>query len=709
MIFFRNELVRLVDENQLMRVLWISPSADAMVVMRVDGGISVPQWVQRSDWEALSQDGKIEPVADDERVRLPVENGLDDKARARRDNAWKHVQSLVEAEPDIYLSDKRAAMIRTVSETAGAHKDTIRNWLFEYWQRGMTKNALLPYWDKCGNRDKRKTAGEAKRGRPRTVSPGTGMNVCEKIREIFEVAISNYFLRNKKAGIKHTYNTMLRKFFSDRVEEGERGKLILRDVDSIPTYEAFYYWYRISRNEQQEARARKGRAFYERTMRPLLGNSTDEAIGPGYRYQIDATIADVYLASKVDLLRIIGRPVIYVVIDVWSRLIVGIYVGLERPSWTAAIMALLNAASDKVEFCKQYGIEIEAEEWPVSSLSSVVLGDRGEMESALATRMSEVLGVDVENTPPYRADWKGIVERRFNTLQAKFKPFVDGYIDVDYQERGGEDYRLDAKLTLDDFNRIMINAVLDHNATPIRGYPLLPAMIREGVLESPNEIWKWGVKNRSGMLKRYKRDLLQFALMHTAEAKVTASGFEFYGRNYMSGDVTERNWFSKARNGTWRVRVSYDPRCLDEILLHDAHERRRFKALRLIAEDSEEFGLSLQEVLAKRKQANSNRAAHKHPALQRTLEAEQAIEDIVSEARKRMEALGADNRSKAERTSEIRPNAEVERRARQKEEKFTTKPDEVNAPPVPGNVVRLRSVKQNLFAIPTIFDLQKKQ
>ena len=116
MIFFRNELVRLVDENQLMRVLWISPSADAMVVMRVDGGISVPQWVQRSDWEALSQEGKIEPVADDERVRLPVESGLDDKTRARRDNAWKHVQSLVEAEPDIYLSDKRAAMIRTLAK-----------------------------------------------------------------------------------------------------------------------------------------------------------------------------------------------------------------------------------------------------------------------------------------------------------------------------------------------------------------------------------------------------------------------------------------------------------------------------------------------------------------------------------------------------------------------------------------------------------------
>lgn len=54
-----------------------------------------------------------------------------------------------------------------------------------------------------------------------------------------------------------------------------------------------------------------------------------ETIGPGSRYQIDATIGDVYLVSEYNRNQIIARPIIYVVIDVFSRMITGVYVGLE--------------------------------------------------------------------------------------------------------------------------------------------------------------------------------------------------------------------------------------------------------------------------------------------------------------------------------------------------------------------------------------------
>lgn len=42
-------------------------------------------------------------------------------------------------------------------------------------------------------------------------------------------------------------------------------------------------------------------------MRGILGTSTAEVIGPGSRWQIDATIADVYLVSRTDRRRIVGR------------------------------------------------------------------------------------------------------------------------------------------------------------------------------------------------------------------------------------------------------------------------------------------------------------------------------------------------------------------------------------------------------------------
>jgi hypothetical protein len=702
MTFLRNELVRLAETGIRMRVLWVSSTADALVAIDVDAKRDVPQWGKRSEWETLRNDGRLEMVADDPFIRLPVEDTLRKASRDRRERAWSCIASLVSDEPGVYVSDTRAQMIAGAATVHHVHPDTVRNWMLDYWKRGMTRNALLGDWDKCGGPGKDKATSGAKRGRPRFISPGTGMNADEAVRKIFEVVIKNYFLGNAKATLRGVWRTMLRKFYSDHVAQ-EGTRLILRDVDRIPSYRTFDYWYRKRRDLQREVNARKGKKFWEKTLRPLLGNSTDEAIGPGFRYQIDATIADVYLVSKVNPKDVIGRPVLYVVIDVWSRMIAGIYVGIERPSWTAALMALLNAGSNKMEFCEQYGIGIEPAQWPCESLSNVLLGDRGELESKLAERLSNVLHVTVENAPPYRADWKGIVERQFGSLQAKFAPFVDGYIDVDYLERGGHDYRLDATLTLDDFTRVVIHSVLEHNASIINGYPMTVEMTREGVVPSPNELWKWGIRKRSGALRTYSSDTLRFALMHTAQATVTASGIEFHSRQYSCPYALEQGWFSRARRDkSWKVDISYDPRNLNEILLHDPKDRKLFKVCRLTTRDSEQYGLSLQELLIIQRQSRRGVAAAEHGVLEEKINREEEIFRIVEQARNRRNNAGPDRRSKAERTGNIKENGERERKEQRKVESFSfAKPASIES----DNVVSITPQPKTGYAMPSIFNL----
>ena len=109
---------------------------------------------------------------------------------------------------------------------------------------------------------------------------------------------------------------------------------------------------------------------------------------------------------------------LYIVVDVFSRMIVGIYVGFEGPSRVGAMMALANAASDKVEFCARFGIEIGEDYWPCKVLPDVLLGDRGEIASGLIETLINNFQVHVENATPYRADWKGIVEQRFVLCQS---------------------------------------------------------------------------------------------------------------------------------------------------------------------------------------------------------------------------------------------------------------------------------------------------
>mgnify|MGYP003643824981 CR=1 FL=1 len=56
--------------------------------------------------------------------------------------------------------------------------------------------------------------------------------------------------------------------------------------------------------------------IYKKDIRPLHSTATTQALGLGSRYEIDATIADVILVSDHDRNQPVGRPTVYIVIDV---------------------------------------------------------------------------------------------------------------------------------------------------------------------------------------------------------------------------------------------------------------------------------------------------------------------------------------------------------------------------------------------------------
>ena len=129
-------------------------------------------------------------------------------------------------------------------------------------------------------------------------------------------------------------------------------------------------------------------------------------------------------------------------------MITGAYVGLEEPSWLGMMMALVNAATDRVKFCAEYGIKIEEEEWLAHHIPDAILGDRGELAGKNVETSIDNLGIRIENAAPYRADWKGLVERHFRIIHDRVKPFLPGYVDVDFTQRGGKDYLIMNKVSI---------------------------------------------------------------------------------------------------------------------------------------------------------------------------------------------------------------------------------------------------------------------
>lgn len=95
-----------------------------------------------------------------------------------------------------------------------------------------------------------------------------------------------------------------------------------------PTYRQFRYYAEKELDFFKLARVRNPDR-YNKEWRPLLGSSTAESIGPGSRFQIDATIADVYLVSRADPRKIAGRPVLYMLSDQFSHMIPGFLYGVR--------------------------------------------------------------------------------------------------------------------------------------------------------------------------------------------------------------------------------------------------------------------------------------------------------------------------------------------------------------------------------------------
>jgi len=592
MNLFVNMLIEWQNESQSLieRLLWVDPSGTDVAVIEILNPQSLPVFHKCKDIEAAITSGQAQVLEVDPYAKLlcPGDSILD-KHLQRRDAAWEVIAPLVEDRTgQIFYAQGRGTLLNEREKQIGFTKKTIYKFLRRYWQGGQTKNALLPLFDKCGAKGKDRGSSSKKRGRPSKIAQitdlPTGININAEVRNKFHRGIRLFYETAEGRNLQDAYQKTLENFFHKGYDLLPNGTLVpsLPPANELPTFRQFRYWYEKERNVAQALSAREGTRRYNLRHREVLGDSTQMAFGPGSIYQIDATIGDIYLVSSLDRSRTIGRPVIYIVIDVFSRLITGISVTLEGPSWIGAMQALQNTASDKVSFSREYGVDISEWEWPSHHLPEMILADRGEFEGYNADNVVNALNIRISNTPPYRADWKAIVERNFRLSNDKVIHWIPGAV-YKPRDRGDKDYRLDAVLDLHQFRKLMILIVLDHNKDHrMDWYRMGEFMIQEQLEPYPIDIWNWGIRNRVGHLRKVDSDILRLNLLPTDQASVTYQGIRFQGLIYSCDLAMREQWFVRARErGSWRIPVAYDPRRLDYIYLR-LEDKGRLEKCQLI-------------------------------------------------------------------------------------------------------------------------------
>ena len=397
----------------------------------------------------------------------------------------------------------------------------------------------------------------------------TGQVAFSKNREVnvnrtYEWAIKTLYFSAKQFSLRAAYDMLLVQKYTDLA-----GKL----MKNIPSWSSFrnYFYSRGYHKQPRKVISRSGLTNYQRNERPVFGSSSDWRSVPG-SYQMDATQADIYLVSRHDRSKVIGRPYIYLAVDTATQLIAGIYVGLECDE-SAVMLCLANAAQDKVKFCRECGVEIQS-------------------------------------LPPFRPDGKGLVEKSFDLIQQRYKPLLrgKGVIEPDAQERWSTDYRSQSVLNLDEFTQIVIHCVLYINSGRI-------------LSDAVTQAQKWLDSDASLLDVPYEELYLMSLPRETA--KLTRKGLRINGLLYVPMDMD-----GLTLDKTYNAAFSRSDLSCVYVLLDDCS----FKPCWLSPNQSQYSGLSQPEASALKQHERKQRSTARRQEVAASVESIQSIRQIVRDA-----------------------------------------------------------------------------
>lgn len=525
----KNELY--FNDTSIIRVLAVRENEALIIdcVRRI-----MPQWENISsfaDWEIGTQ----ELLCKFTNTEVPEIDSLCPESRKKAYERYTMIAPILQLLPD---EQKKCEMISAIATNEKISKQTVRKYLCLYLV--FQDIAVLSPKDKESD------------------------TCLSKDEKNMRWSLNKYYFSYQKHSLKTAYTLMLKEKYCDG-----KGDL----VAEYPTFHQFRYFYRKRKNLQTYFISRNGLTNYQRNNRPLLGDGIQEyAKAPGMG-MLDSTVCDIYLINEFG--GIIGRPILTACIDAYSSLCCGYSL-----SWEGGVYSLrqlmLNVITDKQELCREHGINIGQQEWDSSYCPGVLVTDQGtEYKSANFEQIAE-LGVKVVNLPVYRPELKGSVEKFFDIIQDLFRPYLKGkgVIEPDFQERGTHDYRKDACLTLEQFEKVLIRCILYYNSQRIiENFPYTEEMLKAQISPHASDIFRYGLSLNGVNLISLDKEQLMLTLLPRTTGKFTRSGLIVNNVRYKNKDFAEKYLSGGS------VTVAYNPEESGNVWLLDKGNYIKFELI----------------------------------------------------------------------------------------------------------------------------------
>ncbi|WP_178861941.1 Mu transposase C-terminal domain-containing protein [Thiomicrorhabdus cannonii] len=303
---------------------------------------------------------------------------------------------------------------------------------------------------------------------------------------------------------------------------------------------------------------KKGREQF----RPIKGKFP-KTLKPLQIVQLDHTPLDVIVVDDENRMEI-GRPTVTLAIDSFSRVVVGFFITLEKPSALLAGCCLTHAILDK----KSWMLEHEVPgDYPVFGIPDVVHTDQGaEFFSKAFLRACESRNITVMKRPAGTPRYGPYIERAFKSFNSGGIHSLPGTTKSKHEDRGEYKSEQHAAMTLKEletwFTEFIVNVYHQEVHSEIGMPPI--AKYEMGILGN-DKLPGRGLPPKIDDPMRLKIEFLPYE-----EKTVQKYGIKMKGITYKH-DVL-RKWIKQQDNTTKATRkfyVHYDPRDMSKVFFYD--------------------------------------------------------------------------------------------------------------------------------------------
>lgn len=411
-------------------------------------------------------------------------------------------------------------------------KNTFWRICTKYFQSGCKSYSLVDNkaW---GNTKGKENDYTIKPGRPSEYVKSS-IVVNDEVREHFEDALNNY-KKGRNKSFRSAFDWMNCKYYSETKIVNGVTTVGLIPESQRPTYNQFYYYCRKHITEQEIDLIKTSAAEQRNNKRLITSDSLHGVLGPGDMVEIDACEADVSLVSTTDSNKTIGRPVVYFMIDIYTRAIIAMSVAFDNNSILGVTNLFLNLADNKKEYCSRYGMGFDDDAiWPSNIKPRRIRVDRGsEFKSKEFRRICNELGIELQIVSGASGSLKGVVEQSFHQMHSRQNEHLEdnGLIEKRYDSN----HHKEATLNIEQYTKMVINFVLMHNQQYDKNYPLTREMMDKKIQPIPAILWKYGA-NKIEPSRIPDKDQYLYTLMTPVNAKLSRRGISYNGLWYLAKD-----------------------------------------------------------------------------------------------------------------------------------------------------------------------------